>query len=132
MKSMTVPWGEIVTSYDGAPDQPAIQAIQALARQIMSTPLSDGLHGWMSEWALCIAQAAELRQYEGPYLQVSAVADDIIEFRYVDCADPDRQWHRNVLSVDAWDRLVRFLDQLHWFSDLEHQSLPYKTIADSA
>lgn len=132
MKIKTVPWDDIVTGYDEAPDEAAITALKALAKQIMHTPLSDGLHGWTSMWDLCIAQAADSTSYEGPYLQLSAVGEDIIEFRYIDCADPDRQWHRNVACIDAWDRLLRFLDQLHWFTDLDHQSLPYKVIQDSA
>lgn len=132
MKTKTVPWGEIVSGYDDAPDEPAITAIKTLAKQIMQTPLSDGLHGWTSMWELCIAQAADSAPYEGPYLKISPVGEDVIEFRYVDCVDPDRQWHRNVESMDAWDRLLRFLDQLHWFTDLDHQSLPYKAIQDGA
>jgi hypothetical protein len=63
---------------------------------------------------LCIAQVPCTYPYNGPYLRVSPRFDGTIEFRYIDTAIEERQWHRLVNEEDAFRRLELFMDQLHW------------------
>lgn len=75
-------------------------------------------------WDLCIAQSEFTYPEVVPYLKVSTVSQLEVEFRYIDTEILHRQWTRVVLWDDAWDRLLVFLKQLHWFSDLDRQALP--------
>ncbi len=74
-------------------------------------------------WDLCVVQSEVSYPDVGPYLRISAVSDADLEFRYIDTAFVDRQWVRVVPWDAAWDRLLVFLEQLHWFADLDRQSL---------
>ena len=85
--------------------------------------MSEGLYGWTSMWDLCIVQSEVNYPDVGPHLRVSAVSESELEFRYIDTAVLERQWTRVVPWDAAWDRFLVFLEQLHWFSDLDRQSL---------
>lgn len=63
---------------------------------------------------LCITQTEVTYPYNGPYLRVSPMHDGLIEFRYIDTFQTDRQWHREVAGNEVIPRLSKFLAQLHW------------------
>jgi hypothetical protein len=65
---------------------------------------------------LCITQlATSAYPNDGPYLRISPLYVGSIEFRYFDTYVKQKQWHRIVKEDDAFARLERFFDQLHWF-----------------
>ena len=116
----TMPWPAITEQYrafsDGqhaAPFGDALQAMAALAASISEGPLSTALFGWTSMLDLCIQQT-DAAPRSGPYLKVSPLSGEAVEFRYIDTAIPDRQWHRIVPLGAVEPRFQAFLDQLHW------------------
>ncbi|MGX5828071.1 hypothetical protein [Mesorhizobium sp. 43Arga] len=113
-------WPDIVGSIQGRRDAadpfaPALGGVEALASFIASGPLSFVLFGWMSMFDLCIQQV-DVEPYSGPYLKVSPLASGRIEFRYVDTAIVQRQWHRETTPDAVVPKLVQFMDQLGWIS----------------
>ena len=124
MGMKTRSWDEIVAHYDRAPDSIGLRSLRALADQIRKTGLSHGLCAWTSMWDLCIVQLEVEHPYEGPFLRVKPVGSGKLEFRYIDSIDFEKHWVRTVPAEDAWDRLLSFLDQLHWFLDLDTQVAP--------
>jgi hypothetical protein len=114
---MTKPWPQIVARYREYPGEDlSIKALLALSEHIANGPLSQGLFAWTSMFDLCITQTEVTYPYNGPYLRVSPMHDGLIEFRYIDTFQTDRQWHREVPGNEAIPRLSKFLAQLHWFS----------------
>ena len=112
---MIRPWSEIRSFYekrvaDGLP----LQAMVRLIEQIEASRYARGLYGYTSMHDLCATQVPEVSR-DAPYLRISPLFDGNIEFRYLDTAIESRQWHRVVKEDDAYRRLERFLDQLHWF-----------------
>ncbi len=85
-----------------------------LVEQIEASRYARGLYAWTSAVDLCIAQVPA--PYDGPYLHISVLHDGNIEFRYIDTAIEARQWHRVVAGEEAFSRLERFIEQLHWFA----------------
>ena len=113
---MTRPWKSIHEFYLGlAAASPACQALAGLAAQISTSRYASGLHGWTSHRDLCVVQSAVVHPFFGPYLRVSPVEDGHLEFRYLDCPDESKQWHRLVEGQRGFQCLERFLDHLHWF-----------------
>jgi hypothetical protein len=90
-------------------------ALAPLARRISDRRLTGGLVGSTSMLGLLIAQIATDDTYDGPFLRLSPISDDQIEFRYVDTYVTQDQWHRTVDADQVWARLIKFLDQLRWF-----------------
>jgi hypothetical protein len=88
----------------------------ALVDQIEANPQLSRLYAWTSMHDLQIVQTPVTHPYEGPRLVISPKPDDTIEFRYVDTEITSRQWHRIVAAPEAFSRLLRFTDQLHWFA----------------
>ncbi len=116
MPTMTRPWPEIVAHYEDLQgENKSIRALGALAQRITQSPLADGLHAWTSMLDLCIVQRPVSYPFHGPFLRISPITADRIEFRYVDTFEKDKQWHRIVDATQTWPRLIRFLDQLRWF-----------------
>jgi len=114
---MVRPWGEIRRFYaDLATSSPTFSSMLALVSEIEQSKYATGLFAWTSHSALCIVQTRVSHPYEGPYLRVSPTADGKLEFRYLDTAIENRQWHRTVEASKAFARLERFIDQLHWFT----------------
>ena len=118
----TMPWPVIAEQYRAFSEDPraaphggALQAIAALAVSISEGPLSSALFGWTSMFDLCIQQTDAVPR-SGPYLKVSPLSAEVVEFRYIDTAIPDRQWHRTVPPEAVEPRFQAFLDQLHWFA----------------
>jgi len=88
-----------------------------LVEQIESSPYQHGIRGWTSMHDLAITQSIE-RNYPDtePHLRISPRYDGRLEFRYIDTYIAPRQWARTIDERDAFVRLERFFDQLHWFS----------------
>jgi hypothetical protein len=113
---MIRPWSEIEDFYRELvrPGQTAVLAMMQLVGQIKNSPYAQALNAWTSMLDLCIAQVPCNRPYDGPFLRISPRGDGTVEFRYMDTAIEARQWHRIVKEDEAFQRLERFIDQLHW------------------
>jgi hypothetical protein len=112
---MIVPWNEISDRYREAVEAGAnARGMLRLVEQIEASDYARALYAWTSMHDLCIAQVPCTYPYNGPYLRVSPRFDGTIEFRYIDTAIEERQWHRLVNEEDAFRRLELFMDQLHW------------------
>jgi hypothetical protein len=72
------------------------------------------LFAWTSIPDLCIVQVPCTYPYDGPFLRISPQSDGSIAFRFIDTPFESKQWHRVVIEEDAFRRLERFIDQLHW------------------
>ena len=113
--SMTKPWADIADRYRWlAEGGMNIGAMLRLVEQIEASPYARGLHAWTSMHDLCIVQVPCTYPYDGPFLRISPLFDGTIEFRYVDTPMFEKQWRRLVREGDAFERLERFIDQLHW------------------
>jgi hypothetical protein len=113
---MTRPWHEVVARYeDYKGEHRSIRALGTLAQRISQSPLAQGLFASPHMFDLDILQREVSYPYDGPFLRLSAITNDQIEFRYVDTWDKAKQWHRTVDADEAWARLIGFLDQLRWF-----------------
>ena len=115
---MIKPWPAIVAQYaDYANRGPAIDAMLELAQRIASSPLGSGLYGWTSMFDLFITQTEVAHPYHGPCLRVAPLLPDgqLVELRYLDTREEDKQWHRTVEATLAVPRFLKFLDELHWF-----------------
>jgi len=87
-----------------------------LIREIEASPYVNGLFAWKSMHDLCIVQTPEVSYpYDGPLLRISPRLDGQVEFRYIDTLIEENQWFRVVDGANAFDRLERFIEQLHWF-----------------
>lgn len=112
---MIVPWSEISNRYREVVESGAnARGMAQLVEQIEASPYAQALYAWTSMHDLCIVQVPCTYPYNGPYLKISPRFDGTIEFRYIDTAIEERQWHRLVNEEDAFRRLELFMDQLHW------------------
>jgi hypothetical protein len=111
------PWGEIRQFYaDLAASSSTFSSMLTLVSEIEQSKYATGLFGWTSMHDLCIVQTPVNHPYNGPYLRISPIAQGTLEFRYLDTAIENKQWHRTVDTSKAFARLERFIDQLHWFT----------------
>lgn len=115
---MTRPWGEIAESYREIGTTPAHVELGLLCEQVSKSKLAGGIHAWTSMSTLNVVQSETAWPYNGPVLRISPVDESELEFRFEDTLVKSRQWVRVVPATAAWERLVAFLDQLHWFDDL--------------
>ena len=90
-------------------------AMVKLVEKIQSSPYHVGLFAWTSMLDLCIVQTPVEYPYNGPYLRIAPIKKGELEFRYIDTAIKEKQWHRVVDGNDAFVRLELFIKQLHWF-----------------
>ncbi len=112
---MTRHWPEIRTTYEEwVAGGLNLQSMVRLVGQIESSRLRD-LFAWTSMHDLCIVQTAVVYPYDGPYLRISPRFDGTLEFRYQDTYRKDHQWHRVVPEEQAFERLLRFTDELCWY-----------------
>jgi len=109
---MTKPWNKIREFY--ARD-PQLAMMFELVSSIEVSHYAAGLHGWTSMRDLCIAQTRVEYPYYGPYLRISPLPGNEIEFRYIDTPAKWKQWSRIVNGTEGFGRLESFLKQLHWF-----------------
>ncbi len=112
-------WSEIRDRYaewvdHGLPLGPMLQ----LVAQIDSSAYANGVYGFTSMFDLGITQSPSAA--DPPYLRISPMFNGQIEFRYFDTFVGQRQWFRVVKDDEAFARLEKFFEQLHWFS---HRSL---------
>jgi hypothetical protein len=109
---MIRPWSEIERFYRelGKDAQPTLRLVE----RIQVSRYASMLHAWTSMMDLCIVQVPGPHPYDGPFLRISPRSDGTMEFRYLDTGIAARQWHRIVKAEDAFDRLERFMEQLHW------------------
>jgi len=121
-------WPSIVASIQGRrltdaadPFASAFGGVEALASFIASGPLNSVLYGWTSMFDLCIQQI-DVAPYSGPYLRVSPLHSGRVEFRYVDTAIAQRQWHRETTPDAVVPRLIRLMDQLGWTAEPVRQN----------
>jgi hypothetical protein len=110
-------WSDLKRHYGNCADSwSELGAMIQLIEEIESSPYSQGIWAWTSMWDLCVAQMPVTHPLRaGPYLRISPLRDGNIDFRYVDTAIKDRQWHRVVPAAEAFRKLERFFHQLHWF-----------------
>jgi len=109
-------WHDIKQFYEdlirgGLPAQVMLQ----LEEHISISRYASGLFAWTSMHDLCVAKTPATEQDPGPYLRISPLFDGNIDFRFIDTFVENRQWHRVVSEEEAFSRLERFFDQLHWF-----------------
>ncbi len=129
---MSKSWSDILDYYRQrrasvpvSPFHGALGGIEQLAAYIEGSPLKSGLFGWTSMFDLCIQQG-DHEPYSGPYLRISPLHSGDVEFRYVDTFVKNRQWYRQVPSEVTVERLIGFLDQLHWVSKLSDFRTTYR------
>jgi hypothetical protein len=114
---MTQPWEQIVAHYEEFQgEHQSIRALETLTRRISESSVSKGLFAWTSMFDLCIVQKPVSYPHDGPWLRISPISKDQVEFRYLDTFEKAQQWHRSVDADQVWPRLIKFLDQLRWFS----------------
>lgn len=112
---MNRPWSEIHQSYRRLNSESGNAMLQ-LVSAIEASPYVDGLFAWTSHMALCITQTPVEYPCNGPFLRVSPISAETLEFRYCDTFDDTKRWHRAVPADKAFARLELFFEQLHWFS----------------
>jgi hypothetical protein len=118
---MSESWPSIVESFrrdlgKAVGDEPfrgALGGISAVAEHVERGELRSSLFGWRSMFDLCIQQT-DVQPGSGSYLRISPLQSGKIEFRYLDTAIKDRQWHRQVTPNEAVRRFEKFLEQLRW------------------
>ena len=112
---MTRSWDEIEARYREPVDASvSVRGMLRLVEQIKGSTYARALHAWTSMFDLCIVQIPCTYPFDGPYLRISPRFDGTIEFRYIDTPFESKQWHRVVKEEEAFQRLERFMDQLHW------------------
>jgi hypothetical protein len=110
-------WSDIRKHYARYTESlPELRSMVQLIERIEASPYANGVWAWTSMFDLCVAQMPVANPLSvGPYLRISPLHDGNIDFRYMDTAIKDRQWHRVVPAAEAFSRLERFFDQLNWF-----------------
>ncbi|MGV3551889.1 hypothetical protein [Rhizobium sp.] len=112
-------WMDIAEFYRdlGRPtEDPALLALERLARRIARSALNDALFGWTSVTELGIQQMP-IRPYMGPFLRVTPKPRAMLEFRYEDTSIRGRQWVRLDPAQQVTERFQSFMEQLHWTYD---------------
>ena len=99
----------------GSQDHPDLKSMLSLVSCVASSRYSGGLFPWTSMRDLCLAQTHVSYPYDGPYLRISPLFDGTIHFSFVDTPKIAKQWQRVEAKNDAFVRLEKFFDQLHWF-----------------
>jgi hypothetical protein len=113
--SMNRSWSEIRQFYASSNATPA-QSMLPFVTAIEASRYAVGLFAWTSHFDLCIAQTPAEHPYVGPFLQVTPGNSGLVEFIYVDTYVKEQRWHRTVPAAEAFSRLERFIEQLHWFT----------------
>jgi hypothetical protein len=112
---MAKSWSEIKRHYEHWAASPEFGGMIQLVEDIETSPYAQGIWAWTSMLDLCVAQMPVTDPLRMGYLRISPLHDGNIEFRYLDTAIEDRQWHRVVPAPEAFARLERFFHQLNWF-----------------
>lgn len=113
----TAAWYEPFSAHkESSPMRAAHFGVSRLARHIASGRLASILYGWRSMFDLFVTQTDQ-EPFSYPHLKISAQDSGLVEFRYVDTAIPNRQWHRSVPPDLTIDRFERFLCDLRWVAN---------------
>lgn len=116
---MVMSWQEVGRYYRELVDLGhPLEGMLRFVQQIESSPYASGLFGTTSMVDLLITQTPHTpvgSNLGNTYLRVSPLSDCTIELRYVDTPVKENQWHRVVKDDDAYARLVKFFEELHWF-----------------
>jgi hypothetical protein len=109
------PWPAIVERYEqSSSDQGSMQAMLALTRYIAGSDISGRLHGWVSQFDLCIVDSEVTFPYLGPHLRVCPMPVNQIELRYINPQDKDAQWHLGSDLGDVVPNFIAALERLQW------------------
>ena len=116
MAPMTRPWSDIEKHYaDLSGRSASIDQMLALVKKTATSRFAPHLYAWTSMHDLCIVQMPVTYPYDGPYLRISPLRDGKLEFRFVDTPVEQKQWCRTVDGQRGFERLERFLYDVHWF-----------------
>jgi hypothetical protein len=116
---MTKPWAKHESFYRDLVEHGLnLKGMLRLVEQIRASPHEPGLHAWTSMHDLCVVQTPYTfhAPHDRPHLRISPRFDGTIEFRYLDTHIENKQWHRVVNEDDAFARLERFMEQVHWIA----------------
>ena len=86
-----------------------------LVQKINESEYVSGLYAWTSIYDLCVVQTKVSYPNYEPYLRISPIFDGSIEFSYIDTHNKEKQWSRTTSGSDAFQWLISFVNQLHWF-----------------
>lgn len=108
---MTRPWPAIRGHFEtlGA----RFGAMADLVHAIESSELGERLFALTSLSELRVVSAPVTYPYDGPYLSVKLVGDQI-ELRFVDTSDKNKQWHRTVQTPHAFGAMRAVCKDLCW------------------
>jgi hypothetical protein len=107
-------WSEIKSDYEKF--QSPLKGMVELVERLETSRYASGVWAWTSMTDLCLAQMPIIDDpYSAPYLKISPHLNGNVEFRYLDTHVGSRQWHRVVSEAEAFSRLEKFFEQLHWF-----------------
>lgn len=111
-------WSELKHFYkDLAANGAPLCGMLRLVEQVEASRYQYGIRGWTSMHDLGITQSTEWSYPKiEPYLRITPNDRGCLEFRYIDTHIAARQWTRVIDEGEAFGRLERFFDQLHWFS----------------
>ena len=116
MSSVPSSWKSVLTFFDErAAANAFFEPMRTLAHGLANSTYAAALHPWASMHDLCISQTKPVYPQDVPHLRIGLRSPSEIEFRYIDTADPQRQWHRTESPARAIERLEIFFDQLNWF-----------------
>lgn len=114
---MTKTWEQIEKFYtDLQSNNPTSVSMLKLVKQIRESSYAEGIHAWTSCLELNITQSETTYPCEDQYLCIKPVDHEMVEFRFVDTPIKKKQWNRTVPADEAFDRLKRFFNELHWFN----------------
>jgi len=109
-------WKSVLTFYDKrAAENPFFEPLRTFAHDLAASPYATALHPWNSMHGLCISQTEPHYPQDCPHLLISLNSASEMEFRYIDTAVAECQWHRTESPARAMARLELFFDQLNWF-----------------
>jgi hypothetical protein len=108
-------WGVLEAHWARAAAKgPAFAAMLRLVQDLQRSRLTAGLHAWIAQEELCLGQQPAALARDLPHLRIAPLPDGRLAFRYVDTTPLNRQWQVIVDGEVAFERLVLFLERLHW------------------
>lgn len=106
-------WSKLSEHYRSR-NEKSLLALGELCEKIYKNQFKVILYGWSSMWNLCIVQNRATYPYDGPYLNISPISENELEFRYVDTNLKDKQWVR-VYPADEYESAFKdFIEKLNW------------------
>ena len=116
---MIKPWNKLSNHYLDS-NKKSFLALADLCQKIFNNEFPVVVYGWNSMWDLCISQNEVTYPYDGPYLNISPISANELEFRYVDTQVKTKQRVR-VYSAEEYENAFRkFIEELHWIVKYEN------------